>query len=95
VEYFGPALELVRTGSPYVAGFSSAVLLAGIYLRELRRHYAAEAFTRQERYDELKTRHDLLAAKCDTVTEKWLRAEQEKAELIRGPRASSRKAGDS
>jgi hypothetical protein len=94
VEYFGPALELVRTGSPYVAGFSSAVCLAGIYLREVRRHFAAEALLRQERYDELLARHDLLAAKCDTVTEKWLKAEQEKAELIRAPRAS-RKAGDS
>jgi hypothetical protein len=94
VESFGPALELVRTGSPYVAGFSSAVCLAGIYLREVRRHYAAEALTRHERYDELKARHDLLVAKCDAVTEKWLKAEQEKAELIRGPRAV-RKAGDS
>jgi hypothetical protein len=94
VEYLGPALELIRTGSPYVAGFSSAVCLAGIYLREVRRHFAAEALLRQERYDELKERHDLLLVKCDAVTEKWLKSEQEKAELIRGPRAV-RKAGDS
>jgi hypothetical protein len=95
VEYFGPALELVRTGSPYVAGFSSAVCLAGIYLREVRRHFAAEALTRQERYDELKARHDLLLVKCDAVTEKWLTSEQEKAALLRGLPAGSRKAGDS
>jgi hypothetical protein len=94
VEFFGPALELIKTGSPFVSGGMAIAILASVYVRELRRHYAAEALTRQERYDELRARHDLLAAKCDTVTEKWLKAEQEKAELIRGPRAV-RKAGDS
>ena len=94
MEYFGPVLELVRTGSPFVSGFTGGWIVAGFLIREMRRHYAIEAQLRQDRYDELKARHDLLSVKCDAVTEKWLKSEQEKAELIRGPRAV-RKAGDS
>jgi hypothetical protein len=94
VEIFGPAIELIKTGSPVVSGFTGAWIVAGFLMREMRRHYAVEAQLRQERYDELKARHDLLAVKCDAVTEKWLKSEQDKAELIRSPRAV-RKAGDS
>jgi hypothetical protein len=94
-EFLAPALELVKTGSPFVSGGMAVALLAGVYIRDLRRHYAAEALTRQERYQELKERHDLLAVKCDTVTDRWLKSEQEKAEIIRVLPVSSRKAGDS
>jgi hypothetical protein len=94
VEIFGPAIELIKTGSPVVSGFTGAWIVAGFLMREMRRHYAVEAQLRQERYDELKARHDLLAVKCDAVTEKWFKSEQDKAELIRSPRAV-RKAGDS
>jgi hypothetical protein len=86
---------LVRTGSPIVSGFTGAWIIAGFLMREMRRHYAIEAHLRQERYDELRARHDLLAAKCDAVTEKWLISEREKAELIRGSPLGVRKAGDS
>ena len=95
MEFFGPALELVKTGSPFVSGFTGAWIVAGFLMREMRRHYAIEASLRQERYDELKTRHDLLREKCDVVTEKWLKSEQEKAALIRAPRTPSRRVGDS
>jgi hypothetical protein len=94
-EWLAPALELIRTGSPIVSGFTGAWIIAGFLMREMRRHYAAEAQLRQERYDELRARHDLLAVKYDLVTEKWLTSEREKAELIRGSPLGTRKAGDS
>ena len=94
-EWLAPALELIRTGSPVVSGFTGAWIIAGFLMREMRRHYAIEAQLRQERYDELKARHDLLAAKCDAVTDKWLASARENAELIRGTPLGRRKAGDS
>lgn len=93
VEFFGPAIELVKTGSPYISGGMVVALLAGVYIRELRRHYAAEALTRQERYDELKARYDKLEGKCEATTASWLATERELATVIRDSRSAARKAG--
>lgn len=95
MDQLGPALDLLRTGSPWVSGFTGAWIIAGFLIREMRRHYALEAQLRQERFDELLARHKSLETKCDAVTEKWLTSEREKAELIRGTPARTRKAGDS
>lgn len=95
MEFFGPALELVRTGSPYVAGFSSAVALAGIYFREVRRHHASEIATWSARYDELQERCSKLELKDEEHTKLWLAAEREKAELIRAGREVAREVGGS
>lgn len=95
MDWIGPAFEVVRTGSPYVAGFSSAVLLAGIYLREVRRHYAAELTAWSERYDELQARCSRSEAKTDEATRLWLDEARAHAETIRRGYEVAREVGGS
>lgn len=93
MEWLSPALELVKTGSPYMAGGMVVAILAGVYIRELRRHYAAEALIRQQRYDELLARHERYENKCDDLQQRWLATEKELATVIRDSRTAARKAG--
>lgn len=95
MEFFGPALELVRTGSPYAAGFSSAILLAGIYFREVRRHHAAEITTWSERFAELQERCSRLEAKDEEHTKLWLAEARAHAETIRRGEQLVREVGGS
>ena len=95
MEFFSPAIELIRTGSPYAAGFSSALVLAGIYLRELRRHYLALIAVWSARYDELQERCSKLELKDEEHTKLWLASEREKAQIIRDGREIAREVGGS
>ena len=93
MEWIGPAVELVKTGSPYLAGMMLAATGAGFLMREMRRHHAVEAQLWKDRYDELKADRDRLATKCDTVTDRWLATEREFSAFIRDVQTAARKAG--
>ena len=93
MEYLGPVIELARTGSPYLAGASAAIALAGIFLREVRRHYAAELATWNERYAELLARYEKLEGKNDEHLKAWLKTERELSELSRTARQTVREVG--
>jgi hypothetical protein len=95
VEYLGPVLELARTGSPYLAGGGIALTLAGIFLREVRRHYAAELQTWSERYAELQDRHEKTEAKRDEYLAAWLKAERELSDVARTTRQTVQEVGGS
>lgn len=95
MEWLSPALELVRTGSPYVSGGMIVAMGAGFLLREMRRHHAVESALWKERYDEIKQQRDELKRSCDETQRLYLASEREKAEIIRDSRSAVRKAGTS
>ena len=93
VDWIGPALETVRDGSPFVAGGMFVAFLAGILIREIRRHHAAEVALWSDRYTELRERCTTLQARDDEHLKAWLEAERRYSELVRVSRAVASEAG--
>lgn len=69
------------------------MLLANVYLREIRRHHAAEIAQWNERYTELKDRFTSLQSRDDEHLKAWLEAERRYSELVRVSRETVKEAG--
>lgn len=93
MEWLGPALETIRTGSPFVGGGMFVAFLAGVLIREIRRHHAAEIAQWSERYTELHERLDTLQARDDEHLKAWLESERRYSELVRVSRQVATEAG--
>ena len=93
MEFVGPALELARTGSPYLAGGTAVAMAAAVFLREVRRHYVAELAAWAERYRELHERFEKLEAKNDEHIKLWLASERELSAFMRRTRQVAEEVG--
>lgn len=67
--------------------------LAGVLIREIRRHHAAEIAQWSERYAELRERLDKLQSRDDEHLTSWLEAERRYSELVRVSRQVAKGAG--
>lgn len=76
-----------------MAGGAVVAMAAGVFLREVRRHYIAELAVWAERYTELHGRFEKLEAKNDEHVKLWLASERELSAFMRRTRQVAEEVG--